>query len=128
MPKDSEEDLVFQAPDVCIGQPGVVWLAHADRKGVPAPAMVNEVSNGVLTLTIFPKNGMPYCRSGVRHVQDPFLVTRQIVRIESGGWDYCEAIKKKSGIGAMGKMVVRPKPPTNIKSVVEEAAKAAANA
>lgn len=117
-----EEELIFKAPDVSVGEPGIVWLAHADRKGTPAPAMVNEVSNGVLTLTIFPKNGMPYCRSGVRHTQDPFLVTRQMVRMQSGGWQYCESTIKSRGKRAEGMMVPKAQPNPDAKSPVDEAA------
>lgn len=84
--RKAEREFVW--PMVAVGEPGILWFPHADKNCPPSPAVVNEESNGVLTLTVLPKNAMPFTKTGVRHVDDPFHKTHPQSRAKNGGWDY----------------------------------------
>jgi hypothetical protein len=84
--RQAERDFIW--PKIEVGEPGVLWFPHANRANTPSPCVVNEESNGIITATIFPKNGTPYTKTGVRHVDDPFHKGHSNSGKQNGGWDY----------------------------------------
>jgi hypothetical protein len=115
-----DQPLMFEAPLVCIGEPGIIWYPQADRKNTPAPAVVQEVFRGVLTLEVHPSKQIAYSRSGVRHIDDPFFKTCDPSVKTQGAWDYCESLRSRHP----SKMVPKPLPKPDA-NAVDEAAEAA---
>lgn len=75
----------YEMPHLFKGQM-VVWHSDGDRNTVPVAAMVTEVGDRAVTVTLFDKNRVGLVpMDGVRHVSDPWLKEH---RDENGAWDY----------------------------------------
>lgn len=84
----------FTQPPVTLGQ---IVLWRYDSTSKPSPAIVNQVGDRNLSLSIFtPDSSTPLLRNGVYHVSDP--LGRREGNIDAGVWDYRDEDKAKSAL------------------------------
>ena len=66
----------------------VLWYPEGETTQKPAPAIVTDISDRQLCLTIFMRDArIPDPRTTVRHVTDPLLHHNHIQR-KAGGWKH----------------------------------------
>jgi len=73
----------------------VVFYKQADVDGDPIAAIVLDNAGGILHLATIPKFSAIQHRANVRHVDDPLLKERDVIRHQYGGWDTIDAAERR---------------------------------
>lgn len=75
----------------CVGDMAL-WYSHGLKNQDPAPGLVVESQNGVLSLLVFSRSMcVPVLYSGVRQVGCKAIQDNPQIAVEVGGWDWTES-------------------------------------